>query len=88
MVAYIAKTNPSDIARVAVVVGRKVSASAVRRHRIQRQLRNQAYLYIKDYPQGYDMVLVAQPSAGPRMTSQSVQDAMKSIYSQVQSIIT
>ena len=87
VVGYVVKTSTDKPARIAVVVGRKVSPSAVMRHRIQRQFRHGVASYLTQYPVGYDMVLVVQPAAKQGVTPQQVQEVYGSIYNQLQSSI-
>ncbi len=57
--AYAAHTQVHS--RVACIVGRRIHASAVVRHRFQRMLREAARAAIATLPHPYDMVWVAKP---------------------------
>jgi len=58
-----AVTNPYSYARLGIVVSRKVSARAVVRNRIKRQIR-EAFRRSQEMLAGLDVVVVASPKAG------------------------
>jgi ribonuclease P protein component len=60
---YVCKNHERTSSRVACIVGKRVDASAVRRHRIQRWMREIARETISSLPQTLDMVWLALPSA-------------------------
>lgn len=64
--------------RIACVVGRRVHSSAVRRHRIQRWLREIARSTIADMSTPYDMVWVALPGIANVKTKMQLEGSIKS----------
>lgn len=79
-IAAIRLTTPSAPARVAVVVGKRVSPLAVRRHRLQRLWRQVVREIITNHPRGYDMVITATPAAARIRTLREVRLASSSIF--------
>ena len=55
--------NERDVARFAIVVGTKVSKSAVKRNRVKRQYREIVRLMLPDIKPGYDVVLLTSAKA-------------------------
>lgn len=87
LVAYIRPSSSEHIARVAAIVGKKVFASAVRRHRLQRQVRHIMQGYIAERPSGYDVVVVAQPSAAKIRTIDDLQKVSMPILNALNKMI-
>lgn len=79
---YIAPSSESST-RVACVVGKKVHASAVKRHFYQRRLREIAKQVVRDIPQPYDMVWVALPSISSLKTQAELRETITSVLSNV-----
>lgn len=65
--------RPGDrVTRIACVVGKRVHASAVVRHRLQRRMRASAREWIATLPQPYDIVWVAQAELTQLSTSRDL----------------
>ena len=79
-VAAIRLTTPGVPARVTVIVGKRVSPLAVRRHRLQRLWRQLVREIITDHPYGYDMVITATPAAARIRTLDEARGASASIF--------
>ncbi len=71
--AYIQESK-RDNARIACIVGKKVSKLATRRHAIQRKLRAMSADVITRSPRGYDMVLVARPEISGVKSQKEIAD--------------
>jgi ribonuclease P protein component len=57
------KKNDLPISRFSVVVGKKVSKSAVVRNRLRRQVREIIRLKLNEIEKGYDIIFLIQPKA-------------------------
>ncbi len=75
---YIYRRSAEDAPRVACIVGKKVSKSAVRRHRFQRWLREIARSLLPTMSPKYDMVLMALPSLDQVQTLADLRDTLAS----------
>lgn len=74
---------PSDEMRVTCVVGKKVSPSAVTRHRIQRQLREIAREVLPSIPHTYDVVILAIP---PILRVESYEELRQAVISALKNL--
>lgn len=66
--------------RLAVVVSKQVSPSAVQRNRVKRQIRSLLEGRIKQIKPGYDIVVIAQPKAS-RVSYQQLGEALDQLFS-------
>lgn len=71
--------NGRKSSRIAVVVGTKVSKSAVVRNRIRRQIREVVRLNLAKIRPGYDLVIIAKPEAKGRTQRELEQATLKLI---------
>lgn len=74
--AHLYQSTRSGPARVACIVGKKVHASAVQRHRYQRWLRECAKALYPSLETGSDLVLVGQPQL---VAVESLKDLLQSL---------
>lgn len=75
-------TESMDIQRgsSACVVSKKVAASAVERHRLQRRLRESVRLLKKEYGDRPAMVILAKPSIKSASGTTPVLESMRMVY--------
>lgn len=57
------RKNDRKVSRFAVVVGVKVSKSAVVRNRIRRQIRAMIHNHLEDLAPGFDVMILVRPEA-------------------------
>ncbi|HBE90164.1 MAG: hypothetical protein A3G57_01950 [Candidatus Andersenbacteria bacterium RIFCSPLOWO2_12_FULL_45_8] len=80
--------NPSPQVQFACVVSKKISPSAVRRHKYQRWLREIIRPLTADFPAGTNLVLIAKPAIGQLSSISPLKDSLvASLNSQSQSSI-
>lgn len=80
------KTTLTAPARVSVVAGKRVHASAIVRHKVQRLLREIVADVLRQYPTGYDMVVVAGTPAAQIKTKAGFQEEYQLILKVVSRI--
>lgn len=73
------KRGDEEPTRLATVVGKRVHASAIRRHQYQRWLREAGRELIQALPVGYDMVVVAQPPLARLTSLAEISEDMRAI---------
>lgn len=76
--------RPARESRMACVVGKKVHALAVGRHRLQRQLRESVRQAIPSLSASYDIVVVALPAAAKLESYTVLRQAVISAITQLQ----
>ncbi|MDA1168781.1 MAG: ribonuclease P protein component [bacterium] len=76
-IAIYSAVNPLDVVRFACVAGKKVHASSVVRHRVQRKIRAACAYIVTTWTGSYDIVVVAQSQGVCSMSVQDIEQEIK-----------